>query len=115
MHRNHPAMPLAATLLAIALFSVMDALMKRASMAGGVYSTMLMRAVLAGAIITVLWRLRGVVPRQLRLMYLADRDTLSYAPDADELDRFERTARPADGPCALQRSIADHAAHVDDE
>lgn len=41
----------------------------------------------------VLWRLRGVVPRQLRLMYLADRDTLSYAPDADELARFEGTLR----------------------
>ena len=41
----------------------------------------------------VLWRLRGVVPRQLRLIYLADRDTLTYAPDADELDRFERTLR----------------------
>jgi putative RecB family exonuclease len=41
----------------------------------------------------VLWRLRGVVPRQLRLMYLADTDTLSYAPDADELIRFERTLK----------------------
>jgi putative RecB family exonuclease len=39
----------------------------------------------------VLWRTRGVVPRQLRLMYLADTDTLSYAPDATELARFERT------------------------
>ena len=39
----------------------------------------------------VLWRTRGVVPRQLRLMYLADGDTLSYAPDAEELQRFERT------------------------
>ena len=39
----------------------------------------------------VLWRTRGVVPRQLRLMYLADADTLSYAPEADELARFERT------------------------
>jgi putative RecB family exonuclease len=39
----------------------------------------------------VLWRTRGVVPRQLRLMYLADSDTLSYAPDAEELARFERT------------------------
>jgi putative RecB family exonuclease len=39
----------------------------------------------------VLWRTRGVVPRQLRLMYLADTDTLSYAPDAEELTRFERT------------------------
>jgi putative RecB family exonuclease len=39
----------------------------------------------------VLWRTRGVVPRQLRLMYLTDGDTLSYTPDADELTRFERT------------------------
>jgi putative RecB family exonuclease len=41
----------------------------------------------------VLWRTRGVVPRQLRLMYLADTDTLSYAPDATELTRFERTLK----------------------
>ncbi|HZC74287.1 MAG TPA: PD-(D/E)XK nuclease family protein [Jatrophihabitans sp.] len=39
----------------------------------------------------VLWRTRGVVPRQLRLIYLADPDTLSYAPEAEELERFERT------------------------
>jgi putative RecB family exonuclease len=41
----------------------------------------------------VLWRTRGVVPRQLRLMYLADTDTLSYQPDSVELERFERTLR----------------------
>ena len=39
----------------------------------------------------VLWRTRGVVPRQLRLIYLADCDTLSYSPEASELERFERT------------------------
>jgi putative RecB family exonuclease len=39
----------------------------------------------------VLYRLRGVVPRQLRLMYLADRQSLAYAPDEAELIRFERT------------------------
>lgn len=39
----------------------------------------------------VLWRTSGTVPAQLRLMYLADRDTLTYEPDADELARFERT------------------------
>jgi putative RecB family exonuclease len=39
----------------------------------------------------VLWRLRGVVPRQLRLMYLADRQSLTYTPDEAELLRFERT------------------------
>ncbi|HWM07487.1 MAG TPA: RecB family exonuclease [Actinophytocola sp.] len=39
----------------------------------------------------VLWRLRGVVPKQLRLMYLADRQSLTYTPDEAELTRFERT------------------------
>lgn len=39
----------------------------------------------------VVYRLRGVVPRQLRLMYLADRQSLAYAPDEGELIRFERT------------------------
>ncbi|WP_344885515.1 RecB family exonuclease [Allokutzneria multivorans] len=39
----------------------------------------------------VLWRLRGVVPRQLLLMYLADRQKLAYTPDEGELLRFERT------------------------
>ncbi|MGH3898204.1 MAG: RecB family exonuclease [Pseudonocardiaceae bacterium] len=39
----------------------------------------------------VLFRIRGVVPRQLRLMYLADRQALSYTPDEAELVRFERT------------------------
>jgi putative RecB family exonuclease len=41
----------------------------------------------------VLWRTRGVVPRQLKLIYLADCDTLSYTPDIEELERFERTLR----------------------
>ena len=39
----------------------------------------------------VLLRTRGVVPHQLRLLYLADRQALSYIPDESELDRFERT------------------------
>jgi putative RecB family exonuclease len=39
----------------------------------------------------VVYRLRGVVPKQLRLMYLADRQSLAYAPDEAELIRFERT------------------------
>ena len=39
----------------------------------------------------VLWRTRGTVPHQLKLMYLADRDTLTYRPEAAELERFERT------------------------
>jgi putative RecB family exonuclease len=52
----------------------------------------------------VLWRIRGVVPRQLRLMYLADSDTLSYAPDAEELQRFERTLIAI--WAAIQRALA---------
>ncbi|HZG89732.1 MAG TPA: PD-(D/E)XK nuclease family protein [Pseudonocardia sp.] len=34
---------------------------------------------------------RGVVPAQLRLLYLADTEWLSYTPDEEELRRFERT------------------------
>jgi putative RecB family exonuclease len=41
----------------------------------------------------VLWRTRGVVPRQLKLIYLSDRDTLTYTPEPDELARFERTLK----------------------
>jgi putative RecB family exonuclease len=39
----------------------------------------------------VLWRIRGVLPRQLLLMYLTDKQSLAYQPDEDELRRFERT------------------------
>jgi putative RecB family exonuclease len=39
----------------------------------------------------VLWRTQGTVPHQLKLMYLSDRDTLTYQPEAAELERFERT------------------------
>jgi putative RecB family exonuclease len=39
----------------------------------------------------VLWRLRGVVPRQLKLLYLSDGQALAYTPDEPELARFERT------------------------
>ena len=39
----------------------------------------------------VLWRTRGVVPRVLRLLYLKDREICDYSPDAEELERFERT------------------------
>jgi len=39
----------------------------------------------------VLWRTRGVVPRVLRLVYLKDAEVCDYSPDADELERFERT------------------------
>jgi len=38
-----------------------------------------------------LLRLRGVVPAELRLLYLADSESLSYQPDEEELRRFGRT------------------------
>lgn len=39
----------------------------------------------------VLLRSRGVLPRQLRLMYLGDGASLSHRPEREELERFERT------------------------
>jgi putative RecB family exonuclease len=39
----------------------------------------------------VLWRTRGVVASQLKLLYLGDGDALTYAPEEGELVRFERT------------------------
>jgi putative RecB family exonuclease len=59
----------------------------------------------------VLWRTRGVVPRQLRLMYLADADTLSYAPDADELTRFERTLQAIWAAIARATETGDFRPH----
>lgn len=38
-----------------------------------------------------LLHLRGVVPTQLRLLYLADGESLTYSPDETELRRFEGT------------------------
>jgi putative RecB family exonuclease len=38
-----------------------------------------------------LLRTRGVAPARLRLLYLADSQILDYAPDLDELLRFEKT------------------------
>ncbi|MET7771099.1 PD-(D/E)XK nuclease family protein [Nocardia sp. NPDC005366] len=39
----------------------------------------------------VVLRTRGILPTQLRLIYLADEQILTYAPDEEELLRFERT------------------------
>lgn len=55
----------------------------------------------------VLWRLRGVLPAQLKLIYLADRDTLTYAPGRDELDRFERTLHAIWAAIARATALAD--------
>lgn len=48
----------------------------------------------------VLWRTRGVVPAVLQLLYLADRQRLSYTPEPGELVAFERQL------LALWRAIA---------
>lgn len=38
----------------------------------------------------MIMRMRGVVPAQLKLMYLSDKQELTYTPDEGELRRFER-------------------------
>ncbi len=52
----------------------------------------------------VLWRTRGVVASQLKLLYLAGGDALTYAPDEGELVRFERTLRAIWS--AIERAVA---------
>ena len=52
----------------------------------------------------VLWRTRGVVASQLKLLYLGDGDTLTYAPDEAELARFERTLQAI--WAAIERAVA---------
>ncbi len=38
----------------------------------------------------VIWRIRGVIPTELRLVYLGNGEILSYRPDADDLLATER-------------------------
>ena len=50
----------------------------------------------------VLWRTRGVVAAQLKLLYLKDGDALTYAPDEEELHPLRahpasRSGRPSSG------------------
>jgi putative RecB family exonuclease len=52
----------------------------------------------------VLWRTRGVVASQLKLLYLGDGDALIYAPDEGELVRFERTLLAI--WAAIERAVA---------
>jgi putative RecB family exonuclease len=54
----------------------------------------------------VLWRTRGVVPRVLRLLYLKDAEVCDYSPDAEELERFERTLVALSQ--AVERAKQDH-------
>ena len=59
MARPHPYMPYLATALGVALFSLMDALMKHASIALGAYSALLCRSLIGAAIMAPLWKWRG--------------------------------------------------------
>ncbi len=52
-------LPLLATALGIALFAVMDALMKRASIAGGVYAALLLRCAVALVVLVPVWLISG--------------------------------------------------------
>lgn len=59
LNRDHPAAPFAAVTLGIALFSVMDALMKNASIATGAYNAMLLRSLFGTVLTFPLWQWRG--------------------------------------------------------
>jgi S-adenosylmethionine uptake transporter len=55
MSRDHPLLPYATALAAVGLFSLMDALMKGASIAVGAYSALLLRNLIALALIGPAW------------------------------------------------------------
>ena len=59
MQHGRRLLPLASALLGVAVFSVMDALMKRASISVGVYNAILFRSVIGAALMAPLWRLGG--------------------------------------------------------
>ncbi len=57
--RDHPLLPIVATVAAIGLLSWMDAFMKSASLAVGAYSALLLRAPIGFAVAYPAWRLSG--------------------------------------------------------
>ena len=73
MRGSHPLLPFAAALAAIALLSLMDALMKGASLAAGAYSTLLVRSLIGVCLAGPLWlagRTGWPKPETLRLHLL---------------------------------------------
>jgi S-adenosylmethionine uptake transporter len=63
MKRAHPLLPFLSVTTGIATFSMMDALMKSASMAGGVYNALLLRSAIGGLLMLPIWLLaRGRWP-----------------------------------------------------
>lgn len=59
MNRHAPIMPFVLTLLAVGLFSLMDALVKNATLVIGVYSTLLWRSLTAVLLVVPAWRVSG--------------------------------------------------------
>lgn len=59
MERRHSLMPLAAALVGVAVFSLMDALMKRAAISTGVLNALLIRSLIGAALMWPLWRIGG--------------------------------------------------------
>jgi S-adenosylmethionine uptake transporter len=59
MPRNHPALPFLAACLGIALFSLMDGLMKSASLAVGAFSAMWVRSLFGVMMMFPLWKFSG--------------------------------------------------------
>lgn len=59
MNRGRLPLPILAALLAVALLSLMDALMKGASLAVGAYSAAFLRSVLGLALVAPVWLARG--------------------------------------------------------
>ncbi len=57
--RHHPLMPFVAAAAGIASFSLMDGLMKSASIAAGVFSAMLLRSAFGAMLMLPIWRLAG--------------------------------------------------------
>lgn len=55
MDRPNPLLPFAATLVGVAVFSLMDALMKGAALAVGAFSALLLRSLIGWAIAAPLW------------------------------------------------------------
>ena len=59
MSRHHSLMPFLAVLAGIASFSVMDGLMKGASLEVGAYNAMLWRSLLSAVVMVPIWKLSG--------------------------------------------------------
>jgi S-adenosylmethionine uptake transporter len=98
MSRDHPLLPFAATAAGIALFSLMDALMKGASLAVGAYDALLFRALIGTLLMWPLWKhggtawpdrarmrmhaLRGAVTAGMALLFF---DSLTRLPIAEAI------------------------------